>query len=253
MASLSLVPSVPSALDLDAVNAQLESARPERVLSWAAGTFGPERLLVTTSFGAESALMLHLVSKHLPRVPVVFIDTGYLFPETYRFAEELTKRFDLNLRVYSPVMTAARQEALHGKLWEGDHFARERYQQVNKIEPMQRALDELQPLAWISGIRAQQTSFRANQRPVEFQDGLHKVHPVLGWSYETVHGYLRRNDLPYHPLYKNGYRSIGDWHSTFPTLDGEDPRAGRNLGEQRECGLHLPRLGNDDSLKSSAL
>lgn len=253
MSPLKLVPSLPLDLDLDAVDAQLNTAPPERVLAWAAQTFGPERLIVTTSFGAESALMLHLVSKHLPQVPVVFVDTGHLFPETYRFADELTQRFGLDVRVYAPSMSAARQEALYGRLWEGDHFARARYQELNKLEPMERALRELEPLAWISGIRAQQTSFRATQRTVEFQDGIHKVHPVLGWDYETVHRYLRKNDLPYHPLYAKGYRSIGDWHSTFPTLEGEDPRAGRELGEQRECGLHLSRSARNVSLKSSSL
>jgi phosphoadenosine phosphosulfate reductase len=240
-------------VDLETVNAQLLAAPAERVLGWARQTFGPDELLVTTSFGAESAVMLHLVSRHLPKVPVVFIDTGYLFPETYRFAEELTKRFDLDLRVYSPQLTAARQEALHGKLWEGNAFAQARYQELNKIEPMQRALRELRPRAWLSGVRSQQTAFRAGLHPVELQDEVYKVHPILGWDYERVHRYLRKNDLPYHPLYQKGYRSIGDWHSTFPTLEGEDPRAGRNLGEHRECGLHLSRGARDNSLKSSGL
>lgn len=253
MASPLKLVSPASVLDLDVVNSRLAGARPAETLRYALDTFGADGLIVTTSFGAESALMLHLVSQHLPKVPVVFLDTGYLFPETYRFAEELTKRFDLDLRVYSPKLTAARQEALYGKLWEGDAIAQARYQELNKIEPMQRALAELKPRAWISGVRAQQTAVRAALRPIEFQDDLYKVHPVLGFDYEAVYSYLRKHDLPYHPLWKSGYRSIGDWHSTFPTLEGEDPRAGRNLGAHKECGLHLSRNARDGSLKSSGL
>jgi phosphoadenosine phosphosulfate reductase len=108
-------------------------------------------------------------------------------------------------------------------------------------------------LAWISGVRSQQTAFRAGLRPVEFQDGVYKVHPIVGWDHARVHRHLEANDLPLHPLVEKGYRSIGDAHSTFPTLEGEDPRAGRELGQHRECGIHLSRAARQDSLKSSSL
>src|SRR5262245_60544448 len=104
-------------LDLDALNAELRDAPAEDVLEWAFHTFGDD-LVLTSSFGADSAVMLHLVHRIAPRTRVLFLDTGYLFPETYQFAEELTQRFELDVRVYAPSMTAARQEALHGKLWE---------------------------------------------------------------------------------------------------------------------------------------
>jgi len=252
MAQLKLVDPDHSTLDLDAVNSALAEASPEATLEWAGRTFG-DRMIVTSSFGADSAVMLHLMSRVLPKVPVVFLDTGYLFAETYRFAEELTARLKLDVRVYSPLLTAARQEALHGKLWEGDARALERYHQINKVEPMDRALRELAPLAWIAGLRAKQNRYRAGLRKVELQDGVYKVHPILAWDDEEVHRYLRANDLPYHPLRKLGYRSIGDVHSTFPTEQGEDPRAGRRLGEHTECGIHLPRTAQDESLKSSGL
>jgi phosphoadenosine phosphosulfate reductase len=239
-------------LDLDAVNAELREASPEAVLDWAHHTFGDD-LILTSSFGAESALMLHLASRVIPGVRIVFLDTGYLFPETYQFAEELSERFALDLHVYSPAISAARQEALYGKLWEGDQAALERYQRINKIEPMERALRELAPLAWIAGLRGKQTAFRSGLRRVELKDGIYKVHPILGFDDEDVYHYMRSNDLPYHPLYRRGYRSIGDAHSTFPTEEGEDPRAGRRLGVHSECGLHLPRAPRDASLKSSSL
>lgn len=239
-------------LDLDAVNVELKDASPVEVLEWTHHTFG-EDIVLTSSFGAESALMLHLVSQVVPRVRVVFLDTGYLFPETYQFAEELTHRFQLDVRVYAPAVSAARQEALYGKLWEGNQEDLERYQQLNKVEPMDRAIRELAPGAWIAGLRGKQTSFRAGLRKVELSDGVYKVHPILGFSEEDVHHYMRANDLPYHPLYRRGYRSIGDVHSTTPTREGEDPRAGRRLGAHSECGIHLPRVAREESLKSSSL
>jgi phosphoadenosine phosphosulfate reductase len=245
-------PPRPPFLDLEAVNRELAEASPEEVVEWSQRTFGDE-LILTSSFGAESALMIHLATRVIPKVRVVFLDTGYLFPETYQFAEELRRRFDLDLRVYAPAISAARQEALFGKLWEGTQADLERYQQLNKVEPMDRAIRELAPLAWLAGLRGKQTAFRAGLRRVELKDGVYKVHPILGFDDEDVYRYMRANDLPYHPLYRRGYRSIGDVHSTTPTREDEDPRAGRRLGVHSECGIHLPRVSQDQSLKSSSL
>jgi phosphoadenosine phosphosulfate reductase len=239
-------------LDLDAINSELETATAEEALEWARHTFGDD-LVLTSSFGADSAVMLHLAHRIVPRVRVLFLDTGYLFPETYQFAEELRKRFDLDLRVYAPLMTAARQEALYGKRWEGSEGELEDYQPTNKVEPMDRALRELAPRAWLAGLRNRQTSFRAGLKKLELQGTVYKLHPILQWSDEDVHHYMRANDLPYHPLRKRGYRSIGDVHSTFPTGENEDPRAGRRLGAHSECGIHLPRIAQDESMKSSGL
>jgi phosphoadenosine phosphosulfate reductase len=250
--SLKLVEPAAPELDLDAVNARLATASAESVLEWARDEFG-DGLIMSSSFGAESAVMLHLVNKVIPGIPVVFVDTGYLFPETYQFAEELKRRLKLDLRVYNPALTAARQEALYGQLWLGTEQDLARYNEMNKVEPMDRAVRELGARAWIAGLRGNQNAFRASLRPVELQGGVYKVHPILSWDREQIHHYLRANDLPYHPLYRRGYRSIGDVHSTAPTGEGEDARAGRRLGVHSECGLHLPRKSSDDSLKSSGL
>lgn len=239
-------------IDVEAVNGSLAGASAEAILEWTRARFGDD-VVLTSSFGAESALMLHLVSQIMPRIRVVFIDTGYLFPETYRFAEEMTQRFGLDVRVYGPQMTPARQEALYGKRWEGSKEDLDAYQYVNKVEPMDRALRELAPRTWIAGLRKHQTRFRQTLSPVELHRGVYKVHPILAWGEEDVAAYMREHELPYHPLYRRGYRSIGDEHSTFPTLEGEDPRAGRHLGEHKECGIHLPRIAKDLSQKSSSL
>lgn len=251
-------PPSPGELDLDAANAELAGRPAEEIVGWAQERFG-RTLIMSSSFGAESALMLHLVSRVVarrlaPKIPVVFLDTGYLFPETYVFAEEMTKRFDLDLRVYTPRMTAARQEALYGRLYEGSDEDVERYNRIHKVEPMDRALRELGARAWIAGLRRSQTEHRAQLRPVELVGGVHKVHPILAWSRDDVRAYMAEHDLPYHPLYPYGYRSIGDVHSTAPTREEQDERDGRHLGNKRECGIHLPRTAEEDaSLKSSGL
>ena len=100
------------------------------------------------------------MSTLIPKIPVIFIDTGYLFPETYRFAEALTERLKLNLKTYLPRQSAAQQEALHGKLWEQGLPGLERYNRINKVEPMNRAVQELGAAAWLSGLRRQQATSR---------------------------------------------------------------------------------------------
>jgi phosphoadenosine phosphosulfate reductase len=253
MPGMSALRAVAAPLDLDELSQRFTSVEAPALIRWAVQQFG-SGLILSTSFGAQSALMLHLVSEVAPELPVVFIDTGYLFPETYRFAEELKQRLKLNLKVYGPVMTPARQEALYGKQWEEGDDGIQAYLQRNKVEPMQRALKELGATAWLAGLRQKQTSHRAQLRPVEQQNGRYKVHPILSWTDEEVTAYLERHDLPLHPLYEQGYRSIGDVHSTIPTTADQDPREGRILGQKRECGLHLPLTPEQGlSLRSSGL
>ena len=242
-----------AAAELEEANQAFETASATEVIAWAAERFG-ERLVMSSSFGAHSAVMLHLVHRVAPRTPVILIDTGYLFPETYRFADELQQRLDLNLHVTTPAMTAARQEALFGNLWEQGEDGVKEYLRINKVEPMSRALDELGAEAWLAGLRSNQTAHRAGLRRIGVQDGRIKVHPILRWSSEQVAAYLEEHDLPVHPLLAEGYRSIGDVHSTLPTTPDMDPRDGRILGKSRECGLHLPMSeAVGKSLKSSGL
>lgn len=239
--------------DLDRENRALGGSTPEELIEWASEQYG-DALIASTSFGATSAVMLHLIHRIAPHTPIVCVDTGYLFPETYRFADELVKRLGLRVVFYSAAVSAARQEALYGKLWEQGEEGVERYLQINKVEPMQRALDELGAQAWMAGLRAEQTEHRSGLRRIDRQDGRIKLHPILHWTLDQVDVYMKENDLPYHPMFEQGYRSIGDHHSTIPTTADMDPRDGRILGKTRECGLHLPLTKEQDqSLKSSGL
>ena len=239
--------------NLDEQNRALGASTPEELIEWARARFGDE-LVASTSFGATSAVMLHLLRRVAPETPIVCVDTGYLFPETYRFADDLVRRLGLDVRFYSARMSPARQEAVYGKLWEQGEDGVKRYLELNKVEPMQRALEDLGAVAWMAGLRAEQTEHRAGLRRVDRQDGRIKLHPILRWSAEEVNAYMEKHDLPHHPLVAQGYRSIGDHHSTIPTTDDMDPRDGRILGQTRECGLHLPLTKEQDqSLKSSGL
>ncbi|MFI4861855.1 MAG: phosphoadenylyl-sulfate reductase [Phycisphaerales bacterium JB063] len=240
-------------LNLDDANKQLAAQDAQARVAWAAEQFG-RGLAMTSSFGAQSAVMLHLVTRVVPDIPVVWIDTGYLFPETYRFAEALRDRLDLNLKVYTGTLTPARFEALHGRSWEDPGQGQTDYLRRFKVEPMKRAIETLGITCWLAGLRAEQTDHRATLRPVELQDGVYKVHPILNWTRKDVGEYLTRHDLPYHPLVEQGYASIGDTHSTRKVTDEMTDRDGRFTGLRQECGLHLPETPEENqSLGSSGL
>lgn len=215
----------------------LENASAEDRVKWAVETYG-DGLVMTTSFGIQAAVMLHLVTQIAPRIPVIFIDTGYLFPETYRFARDLSARLKLNLKKYVPASTAAEQEALHGKEWQQGVEGLKRYNFINKVEPMDRAIRELGATAWLAGLRRSQSSTRETVKVVQQQNKITKIHPIADWDNKRVHQYLTKYELPYHPLWEEGYVSVGDWHSTSKLLDGMKEEETRFGGLKRECGLH---------------
>jgi len=238
-------------LDMKQVNRDLAGKSAEDIVRFAHEHFAAG-LVMSSSFGAQAAVMLHLVTRIVPDVPVVWVDTGYLFPETYQFAHALADRLKLNLKVYQSAMSPAHMEAVEGKLWEGDLDDLNRYDRLRKVEPMNRALDDLNASAWLSGVRRQQTAHRAGMDYVTYRNNLYKVHPILDWSTKDIHEYLTTHDLPYHPLYFQGYASIGDWHSTRSIMDGEDERAGRFRGMKQECGLHLPESPDEGQSRDSS-
>ncbi|MGV2827377.1 phosphoadenosine phosphosulfate reductase [Myxosarcina sp. GI1(2024)] len=248
---ISLAPKV----DLLAAKRQLETVEATATVQWSADTFG-EGLVMTTSFGIQSAVMLHLATSIVPDLPVIWIDTGYLPAETYRFAEELTQRLKLNLKVYQSPLSPARMEALYGKLWEREDLeSLNRYDRIRKLEPMQRALKELQANAWLAGLRKDQTQHRQNLDRIELQGNIYKIYPILHWNSRDIYQYLTKYDLPYHPYFDRGYVTVGDWHSSRPLMaDDNSARDTRFHGLKQECGLHLPQTPEEaESLNSSSL
>jgi len=242
-------------LNLSQVNQELANAEASSVVEWSAETFG-SGLVMSTSFGIQAAVMLHLVTKVMPKIPVIWVDTGYLPAETYKFAEQLTQRLELNLQVYQSPISPARMEAIHGKLWEQDDVdAFNLYDRIRKVEPMQRALKELSATAWLAGLRKSQTTHRQNLTRIEHQEDLYKIYPILDWNARDIYRYLTSHDLPYHPYFDQGYVTVGDWHSSRPmTADDSNGRDTRFRGLKQECGLHLPQTsGEAESLNSSSL
>lgn len=198
----------------------------------------PGRHILTSSFGAQSAVALHLVASESPNIPVVLVDTGYLFDETYRFIDELATRLKLDLKVYRPDVSAAWQEARHGKRWEQGAAGIDAYNEENKVAPMKRALRELGAGTWFAGIRRAQSKSREKTPYLDWSGDRWKVHPIADWSDRDVHFYLKRHNLPYHPLWDKGYLSIGDRHTTRSIHEVSELEQTRFFGIRRECGLH---------------
>ncbi len=231
---------VASTCDLTALNAQFEQLSATDIITWAAAQFGND-LAVSSSFGADSAVMLHLATRVKPDIKVITVDTGFLFPETVQFQEELVRRLRLNLFVYRPVLSREAFIRQHGKMWRSNPEACCAF---NKQEPFVRAKRELGIRCWMTGIRRSQSETRRYAAIVSSDElGLLKVCPIATWSSRQVHEYLTANDLPYHPLRDQGYLSIGchpeEDYCTRRVKPGEDPRAGRWAGfDKTECGLH---------------
>ena len=224
--------------DLAVMNHDLEKRSAEQRVAWTLENF-PGHVVLTSSFGAQSAVCLHLVSIQQPDIPVVLVDTGYLFPETYQFIDDLTERLSLNLHIYRAQHSSSWQEARYGKLWEQGLEGIERYNHINKVEPMQRALKDLGATAWISGLRRQQAKSRQQLEVLLWRNGRCKVHPLIDWTDRDVYRYLTRYNLPYHPLWEQGYVSIGDVHTTRRLADGMSEEDTRFFGLKRECGIHV--------------
>ena len=225
-------------LALARTNQALETMTAQQRVCWAMQKL-PGQQVVTSSFGIQSAVMLHLLTSIKADIPVILIDTGYLFAETYQFIDQLTERLDLNLKVYSARMSRAWQEARNGQLWEQGKSGIERYNQINKVEPMDRALQDLSVGAWFAGLRREQSSTRETLSVLRLQQNRFKVHPLVDWHKRDIHRYLRQHDLPYHPLWENGYESVGDTHTSRPIEPGVSQEQSRFFGLTRECGLHL--------------
>lgn len=223
--------------DLADINEMLEQMTAQERVAWALDNL-PDTHIVSSSFGAQSAVMLHMLTKVQPDIPVVLTDTGYLFPETYKFIDELVEKLNLNLHVYSANISSAWQEARFGRLWEQGIEGIEKYNKMNKVEPMQRALNDLDAGTWFAGLRRSQSDTRGKLPVLQKAGQQFKMYPIIDWSNKDLHYYLKDNELSYHPLWEQGYVSIGDWHTTQSLQEGMSEQDTRFFGLKRECGLH---------------
>lgn len=223
-------------LDIPDLNDRFERLPPAEILEWAWNTFTPH-IAASSSFQTQSLPLLHLISQVCPAMPVIFLDTGFHFPETLQFRDELQARLKLNIVV---VRAAVEKSELLARFGEGLYRRDpDLCCYINKVEPMQRATAGLQ--AWISGVRHDQTEHRNNLRILEPEaNGPLKIHPLLNWTKKEVWAYIDQYQLPVHPLLAWGYVSVGCAPCTRPVHAGENERAGRWAGlDKVECGLHL--------------
>jgi len=220
--------------EVDQLNARFASAHPTEIIRWAVGAFRPQ-VAVSSSFGARSAVLLHMAVQVDPAIEIRVVDTGVLFPETYRFIDQLTRQLRLNLRVFRSQLNVERFKREHARLPIGHpDFCCGPY----KVEAMTRALEGLR--SWITGLRRSDAATRAATPFVEvLANGVVKVAPLAGWSSKQMHAYMMQHHLPYHPLWEKGYPSIGCYPCTQKPVDPNDPRSGRWAGQAKtECGIH---------------
>lgn len=225
-----------NSIDLQLQNQVLANANPDEILVWAWDTF-KTRIAVTSSFQTQSIPLLHFISLVTPQMPVYFIDTGYHFPETLSFRDQIAEDFNLNLKILKPAIERSEFEDHFGLVYKSDP---DECCFINKVAPLQMVL-EYQKDAWVNGIRSDQTQHREQYQVLN----THNVHPVkvicplIHWTQQDIDTYIFENDLPKHPLLEAGYPSIGCKPCTRAIVLGEDIRSGRWSGiGKTECGLH---------------
>lgn len=237
LSELNALPKAEQAVALAMINGKLEHLTAQERVSWALENL-PGEFVLSSSFGIQAAVCLHLVSRQRPDIPVILTDTGYLFPETYQFIDTLTEQLQLNLQVFRAPQSPAWQEARYGKLWEQGVEGIERYNDLNKVEPMNRALETLGAQTWFAGLRREQSGSRAQLPVLAIQRGVFKLLPIIDWDNRQIYHYLTQNGLSYHPLWEQGYLSVGDTHTTRKWEPGMSEEETRFFGLKRECGLH---------------
>lgn len=216
---------------------RLESLGAPAIVDWAVAQYGPG-LVLASSFGAEDMVLVDLLAKAASHPHIFYLDTGYLFPETLALIPVVEKRYRLRVVRVTPALDhqdpAMEDEP---KLWARDP---DQCCRLRKVQPLTRYLQGHN--AWMTGIRRDQTPFRAKSPAVgwDARHGLVKINPLVAWTLHDVFAYLTRHDVPYNPLHDQGYPSIGCVPCTKPVAAGQDPRAGRWAGQEKtECGLHL--------------
>lgn len=225
------------------LNQQLAKLSPQEVLKWCITSL--PNLYQTSAFGLTGLAIMDMISKLdqtiEPKIEMIFLDTLYHFPQTLDLVSRVQKRYPhIAIHTFRPngCDTTADFEAKHGeRLWETND---ELYDYLAKVEPAQRAYRTLGVQAVITGRRRSQGGKRGDLDILEVDDtGLLKVNPLANWNFAQVQAYIKENEVPTNDLLDQGYRSVGDWHSTVPVTDSEDERAGRWKGKNKtECGIH---------------
>ena len=225
-----------SVVDWASAGERLEGATPQEILRWGVANFS-SKLTMATAFGPEGCVILHMLAEIDPRVRVFNLDTGYQFAETLELRDRIAARYGIEVEMVRAETTIPEYEAANGGpvyLYDTDRCC-----QARKIVPLRRAVEGYD--AWISAIRADQSSHRARASVVGWDSkfDLVKINPLLNWTKRDVWAFIVTHDVPYNPLHDRGYPSIGCWPCTKAVGQGEDERAGRWAGQAKtECGLH---------------
>lgn len=244
--------AVADKIDLDELNPMFEKSTPEQIVAWAAATYG-NQLVMTSSFGEQAMVLVHMASRVIPNIRILFVDTGYLFPETHEYMEKMRHRFDLNVWTYrtkNDPFAYLHKAGEENPNWRKDVDA---CCAANKNEPMERAFREISPKAYLRGPRRDQSDSRKDLKIIQWfkRYNCYAISPLANWTSRDVGQYMKKYDLPYHPLVEKGYLSIGcnPLSCTRNIMPGEDPRAGRWAGQgKKECGINV-----DNSLDSANL
>ncbi len=220
------------------LNQALQGAAPQDILRAALQSF-PGRVALVSSFGAESAVLLHMAADIDPATPVLFLDTGHLFGQTLDYRKTLAQRLGLtDVRDHRPAFADVALHDAKADLWKTDTDA---CCNVRKVQPLDRALANFD--GWITGRKRFQGLSRLHLPIVEESEGRLKFNPLINWGKAELDAYAALHDLPVHPLVEFGYPSVGCWPCTKAVAAGEDSRAGRWAGsEKTECGIHTPRV-----------
>nr|WP_321444475.1 phosphoadenylyl-sulfate reductase [uncultured Cohaesibacter sp.] len=226
----------PDQAGIDNLNEAFGSEPPQAVLRWLAGHGGREQVPLVSSFGADSVVLLHMISQIDPSYPILFIDTGKHFYDTLHYRDQLRDHFGLtNLQAVTPDPDDVKQKDPKGALWIFNHDG---CCDLRKTLPLARVMKHYS--GWITGRKRFQTSDRADLNLFELDGDKMKVNPLASWGPGDVAAYIKENSLPGHPLVPRGYLSIGCAPCTSPVEEGEDARAGRWKGSDKtECGLHI--------------
>ena len=227
--------------NLEKFNEELINLSSLEMLEWALQRF-ENNLAFTTSFGIQSSVLLHLIqsSSLKNEVKIFWIDTGYLPKETYLYANTLINKLSLNITILQSEISPAHMEAMYGKLWESNRVEDiNKYHQIRKVDPLDNALKKYSINCWGSGVRAQQTTNRGKMKFIELIRDTLSIRPLLGWSQKDIFYYMKEKNLPQHPLFMQGYSTVGDWHSSSAESSNAKGRSTRFGGIKQECGLHV--------------